>query len=471
MGWSAGFRFLVVGLLALIMYVPLFLVGGIIDSRVNYSRQTISDVGREWGGPQTIGAPHLVIPVEGPKTRRERREVIDPETGEEGVEWTDITEMKPRDPVYLLPTVFDVDVDTASEERSRGIFTVPVYRAATAIRFGFDTSGDVLRLKPDEVPLWDKATLRVSLTSNRALRGEARLLAGTRELVIETYVRDGGTTAGGIVAETGDPRKTGEFELKLGLNGAQQLYLTPAGRIARVSMVSDWPHPSFGGAFLPDSSDIGDGGFEAVWTIPHLARSVPMVSRVDYDDVARAEAFGVRFYQPNDFYQKAYRAARYGLLFIALTFLTVLLIERQTGQPTHPVQYILIGLAQSVFVLLMVSYAEQIGFGPAYLVASAATIGLLVMFGFTGLRFGRRTWVLACMLLVLYGVLYFILLSADYALIAGSTVAFLALAGTIHATRNEKWFDPERARRWRTGKPAPSRNSTEDGGHQPAATA
>jgi inner membrane protein len=73
MGWSAGFRFLIVGLLALVMYVPLFFVGDIIDSRVNYSRQTISDVGSEWGGPQTIGAPQLVVPVEGPQTRRERK--------------------------------------------------------------------------------------------------------------------------------------------------------------------------------------------------------------------------------------------------------------------------------------------------------------------------------------------------------------------------------------------------------------
>jgi inner membrane protein len=388
------------------------------------------------------------------------------------VEWTDITEMKPRDPVYLFPAGFEAAVDTTSEERSRGIFTVPVYRATTAIRFSFDASNDVLRLKPDEVPLWDRAYLRVSLTSNRALRGEAQLLASGRNLAIETYVREGGGSVGGIVSETGDPRKIDEFQLRLGLNGAQQLYLTPAGRMARVVMASDWPHPSFGGAFLPDSSEIGDGGFKAVWTIPHLARSVPQVARADYDVAARQEAFGVRFYQPNDFYQKAYRAARYGLLFIALTFLTVLLIERQTGRPTHPVQYILIGLAQSVFVLLMVSYAEQIGFGAAYLLASAATIALLVMFGFTGLRFGRRTWVLASLLVVLYAVLYFILLSADYALIAGSTVAFLALAGTIHATRDEQWFDPGRAgRRWRFPHSASSRKPSDPADDLPPASA
>ena len=49
----------------------------------------------------------------------------------------------------------------------------------------------------------------------------------------------------------------------------------------------------------------------------------------------------------------------------------------RSGRPAHPVQYILIGLAQSIFVLLMVAYAEQIGFGPAYLISAGATVGLL----------------------------------------------------------------------------------------------
>ena len=64
---------------------------------------------------------------------------------------------------------------------------------------------------------------------------------------------------------------------------------------------------------------------------------------------------GVKFYQPADFYKKAYRAARYGIIFIALTFLTVLLIERQGHRLTQPAQYLMIGLAQTIFFLLMIS--------------------------------------------------------------------------------------------------------------------
>ena len=157
---------------------------------------------------------------------------------------------------------------------------------------------------------------------------------------------------------------------------------------------------------------------------------------------------GARFITPNDFYQKAWRASRYGILFISLTFLTILLLDRTSARPAHPVQYLMVGLAQSVFILLMVSYAEQIGFGAAYLVAAGATIGLLVLFGATALKLGKRTGLLGGALVTVYGVLYLTLRSADHALLAGSTLAFAALALTMWLTRNETWHGPERSVGW-----------------------
>ncbi len=458
MKWSAGFRFFVVGLLALLMYIPLFFVGSIIDSRVSYSRSTIMDVSREWGGAQTISGPQLIIPVEGPVTRIDTREITDPITRKVTTEAYEVTEIKRKAPIHILPNRFDVRLDTTSEERRRGIFRVPVYTAQMEIDFDYDLSGGEFGLRDGETPLWDEAYLKISVTSNRALRGETELTVGDRALLLEP-VAGADHRKGGIVAELGDPRDLGTFNLALGFNGAQNLFIAPVGRTTDIQMASDWPHPSFTGSFLPNSSEIGEEGFTATWTIPHLARALPQIARSDFDDQARQTSLGVTFFQPNDFYQRAYRAARYGILFIALTFLTVLLIDRTSERPTHPVQYILIGLAQSVFVLLMVAYAEQIGFGAAYALASSATVGLLVMFGFTGLRLGRRTWVLGAMLVIVYAVLYLILRSADYALLAGATLSFLALAATMFATRNEQWYGPAKApgerRGWFSRPPAP----------------
>ena len=439
MSRSAGLRFFILCCLVLLMFIPLFFVGAVIDSRSAYSREAIASVGRDWGGPQVINGPQIVIPVEGPVTRQTQRETVDPRTGAVTTELVEVTEIERKNPITLSPDRFDVAIETQASERRRGIFVVPVFTASSQIDFDFDITEIQSLIDPGETVLWDQARLVMGLTDNRALRGAATLTVDGAE--IDLAPRAG---SAGITADLGDPRDHSRYALTLGFNGAEALSVVPVGRNSQVTITSDWPHPSFDGAFLPDSSAIYETGFGAEWTIPHLARTLPLATRSDYTYEALDTSFGVQFYQPNDFYQKAYRAARYGILFIALTFLTVFLIESRSTRPVHPVQYILIGLAQSIFVLLMVAYAEQIGFGPAYALSAGATIGLLVLFGATGLRLGRRTWALGAMLVVLYTVLYLILRSADYALLAGSTLAFAALAGTVIATRNEDWYGPER---------------------------
>lgn len=436
---SFGSRFVIVGVLTLLMAIPLILAADVINSRKSYSRTTIEAVGKEWGGAQVISGPIIMIPVAVTSARRDG--IIDPKTGAVQPEEAGKAAIR-RDWVYVNPDQFDVTIDTVTETRHRGIFNVPVYRADITMTFDFPLDRAESMLTGGEMLVWDEAKLVLHISDNAALRGEAELSAGGNDLRIEPIASAGGRA--GIEVALGDPRRQANYRLHLGLNGAQMLKIAPVGRQTTVTMRSDWPHPSFAGGFLPDRSDLHDGGFEAVWTIPHLARTLPQLSRDDYTEAMRNQmAFGVSFFEPNDFYQKAFRAAKYGILFVALTFLTVLLIDRNSERPAHPVQYILIGLAQSIFVLLMVSYAEQIGFGPAYLLSAGATVLLITFFGWRGLGLGKRAMVLFATLVVVYAVLYLILKSADYALIAGSTLAFVALAATMWITRNEDWYGPE----------------------------
>jgi inner membrane protein len=435
---SSGFRLFVVGVLALLMYVPLFLVGTIVDARSGYQRQVIADVGREWGGPQVLAGPVLVVPVEGPVETEESREVRDPISGAVRLETFRQTVTGAKAPLWILPETLEMTLSAATEERRRGIFVAPVYAAAVTAAFGFAVPDVTDLLDAGDRVLWDRAEVRIGVSSNAALRGEAVLEQGGA--VLELQPRSDGVQ--GVFARVGDPRDSGELSLRLGLNGAESLFATPAARTTRVTIDGDWPHPSFTGAFLPDGSEVRDDGFRADWTIPWLARAVPQAARYDVTNDLASLAFGVRFFQPNDFYQKAWRAANYGILFLGLTFLTVFLIESRSGRPAHPVQYVLIGLAQAIFVLLMVAYAEQIGFGAAYLMAAAATVALITLYALLALRLGRRAGVLGLLLAVLYGVLYLILESTDYALIAGATLSFAALAATMWATRNEDWYGP-----------------------------
>lgn len=460
---SAGMRFIVVGVLALLMFIPLGLVSDVINERSRYSEQTISTVSEEWGGGQLFSGPLVIIPVTEDVTYDRRREAVDAVTGltlrdEKGrivYEHYEETVTEDREPVYLYPDDLDIAVTTASEVRHRGIFTVPVYTADVQMAFAFDAEAPETMVGGKEVLHWDDARVQIFLSSNRGLRGEARLLSGEAELPLEPVAGQGNQT--GVEALLGDFRKAGRFDLSLGLNGAQSFSVAATGRTTRFSMTGDWSDPSFFGDFLPDSHEIGEDGFKASWSVPHLARSLPQVSRGFPDQLARRTAtMGARFITPNDFYQKAWRSARYGLLFIALTFLTILLLDRASERPAHPVQYLMVGLAQSVFVLLMVAYAEHFGFGFAYLLSAGATIVMLTLFGATALKLGKRTVVLGTMLVVVYAVLYLILRSADFALLAGSTLAFIALAGTMWITRNEDWHGPKRAKGWPFVRPKPA---------------
>ncbi|MEM7752176.1 MAG: cell envelope integrity protein CreD [Pseudomonadota bacterium] len=454
---SAGVRFIIVGALALLMFIPLGLVSDVIQERSQYSESTIRDISREWGGAQLLSGPVLVVPVTEDVTYDRKREAVDPVTGRTlrddrnyiVYEHYEETVTEPRAPIFLYPDRFDLDVVTRSQTRNRGIFSVPVYTAELSLAFDFDTAPVTAALKGDEVLDWDAAEILVHLGSNRALRGETQLRAGERVFSLEPLPhRENGMT--GIFARVGDPRELGDLSLNLAMNGAQNLGASAVGRLSRMTVTSDWPDPSFVGSFLPDASEVSEDGFTASWTVPHLARSLPQVSREMPERAARQIAtMQVRYLTPNDFYQKAWRAARYGILFIGLTFLTILLLDRTSARPAHPVQYLMVGLAQAVFVLLMVAYAEQIGFTAAYGVAAGATIGLLGLFGATALKLGRRTGVLVGMLVAVYGVLFLILRSADYALLAGATLAFVALALTMWLTRNEDWGGGERPRfRW-----------------------
>ncbi len=432
---SIGFRFLVVGLLTLLMVIPLFLAAAVIDDRAGYAEDTRRDVSREWGGAQTLTGPILMIPVEGEVQRNERREVPGDVEGETRFEEVTVTERGPVMPILLMPERLDLTADTETSIRRRGIFEVPVYSADIAFTASYNTDRVASVLKDGEVPQWGEAKLRLGLGSNAGLRGETSIRAGGADLPLEPFFA---SNASGVEALIGDPRGRADISAAITMNGAQELKVSPVGRITSVAMAGDWPDPSFTGAFLPDERTVTETGYEASWTIPHLARTLPQISRGSFIEPA-AHAFGTAYVQVNDFYQKAFRAARYGILFIALTFLTVLLTERR-DTPTHPVQYILIGLAQSIFVLLMVAYAEQIGFTAAYLASAAATIALLTLFGWTALKLGVRTLVLGVTLLVLYGVLFLILRSNDQALLAGATLAFGALALTMILTRNENWY-------------------------------
>ncbi len=447
-----GARFFVVAVLTLLMTVPLMMLGAITSERERYSADTIRSIGGVWGAEQRLIGPMLVVPTE--------RTVV--RTTSDGAVRSNVqTRM-----MALSPDTLKIDASATTQTRSRGIFDTTVFNASAGFSGQFGKADFASKLHSDEVILWDRARIALHVSDARAFDENAVLNWGGREVDFEPAQSDltgsvsepmarsmrraaaSAPAPGVMIALTGDPRKaTGDFAFDLVLRGSGRLHVAPMGRNTEVSIAADWPHPSFDGAFLPRSREVREDGFTASWSVPYLARGFPAQMSGQNErqllGVGARTAFGVTFYQPVNLYQKVERALKYAILFIGLTFLSVFLIELATRRRTHAVQYLLVGLAQCVFFLLLLALSEQIGFAAAYLASAAATIALLVAYIGLGMKAGRGTWVAGAVLVTLYGFLYLLLESRDYALLIGAIAAFLSVAVTMAATRNVDWWADE----------------------------
>ncbi|MEO6104454.1 MAG: cell envelope integrity protein CreD, partial [Pseudoxanthomonas sp.] len=245
------------------------------------------------------------------------------------------------------------------------------------------------------------------------------------------------------------------------LAGTESLGVAPIADSNRITLGSAWPHPLFGGRFLPNQREIRAEGFSANWEISSLATAAQaqlgkgkglLTSRDDlseYVDSATADVVGssaidsieVSLVDPVDIYTQVDRASKYGILFVVLTFVGFALFELIKRLPIHPLQYLLVGLALAIFFLLLLSLSEHIDFLKAYLVSALACIGLQFVYLSGVLKSWLRASGFAVMLTSLYGVLYGLLISEDNALLMGSLLLFGILAAIMWITRKVDWYE------------------------------
>jgi inner membrane protein involved in colicin E2 resistance len=141
-----------------------------------------------------------------------------------------------------------------------------------------------------------------------------------------------------------------------------------------------------------------------------------------------------------DSYRSVARSLKYVLLFLGLVFLTYFIFEATTGKRVHPAQYVLVGIAQTIFYLLLLSLSEKIGFDFAFLIAGIATVGLLSVnaeWVFSSRQQGIRA---LAIFTPLYTFIYVLLRLQDDALLVGSIASFLAVAAVMYVTRNIDWY-------------------------------
>lgn len=412
-----------IAILTMVMVVPLLALSILRGERSQRASEVVREVAGSWAGEQTVVGPLLILPYVTRAT-------------ENGVMRT------VRRTLVILPETFRQSGTLTAEYRRRSIFEVPVWRGQVSLEARF-APVDISRVDSAAIaPVWEEATLAFHVSDPRGLEKEIAVRIGDRAAALEP----GGTfpfqlpvlsTPLAGVDGTQPFDVTARFDLK----GSRAFGIVPLGRNSTIALASNWSHPSFFGTFLPSTREIGQDGFTASWTIPHYARPVAQIAAADPGMIHRLvnARSGVTFYQPVDVYQLVDRALKYGILVIGAAFVVVFLMEVMARRSFHPIQYLMVGAALTVFYLLLLSFAEHIGFAPAYAVATAAIAGLVALYVGLVFRRLREGLIVGAELLAAYGLLYIVLRSEDYALLTGAIVVFAALAAVMMATVRTDW--------------------------------
>jgi inner membrane protein len=430
-------RVLFIGALIFLFVIALTMIRGVVVERQSLQQQVENTVAESFAGDQTIVGPILVVPI----VERSTSQFVN----DKGKTITNVSEKK-HELVYL-PRSVRIDGDSNVEMRYKGIYKAMTYRWNAALDAEFEVPANAGRsAKPADITVGN-AYLAFGVADVRGLvqspnvtwNGDVvRVENGARTNLIGDGVH---VPLGAIDISKATTHKT---KFTVALNGMRSLGFSPVARNTVVELKSSWPHPNFGGRFLPASKTITESGFNAKWEVAQLATNnastlfaTPSSSQ---GGRAQLESFRVHFIEPVNVYQQVERATKYGLLFIGLTFAAVFLFESLKQLRIHPIQYAFVGFALSLFFLLLLSLSEHIAFALAYAIASSACVLLIAYYLAFVLQSRARGAVFGVQLAVLYAVLYGLLLSEDNALIMGSILLFVLLAAVMIVTRKVDWY-------------------------------
>ena len=453
---SAGLKLILICALVLLMAIPAMFIGAISYERSSAANQVAQDVSRRYGGEQTIIGPILSVPYQ-----------------------TSLTNGTIQTGHYILyPDKGQADFGSVNvETKTQSLYKVPVYTASGRLDSTFEDPLGKLKATGLNLQL-SEARFLISVSDVKGLKSDMQLTGpngknflfepaqetsyNRAEIPAVYYGNEKGVRAikkaaiparqhKGLLnfgqwlsvpaADMLTQTQALSVSAKINLSGANTLSIPPFAKSTNVKIVSNWPDPGFQGQFTPTEREITQDGFTANWSMPYLSRGIRGQGRADtvLRDLTQ-NTVRVKFVNTDNPYQTVNRALKYSILFIGLVFLAYFLFEIVVGTPVHPAQYILIGLAQAIFYLLLLAFAERLGFVPAFIISSMMTV--TITSGYAGTVFGGRSyiWKAGSVFAIVYGLLFVLMRIEDFALMIGALASFVAIAATMYLTRNLDWY-------------------------------
>ena len=430
-------KIFLIAILILLFLVPVSLIKNLVGDRNRYQQEAIRSITEPLGGQAEIQGLVVAIPY------KKYRDVYDTK-GNKHTEF-DIEH------VIFAPDLFDMEISVKPYYLSRGIFKVPVFNGQIELKAQFaDFDFSYFNISEADVIKKD-AVLILGFSNTKNLTKQPNLKINGEQLQVSPIKYDSISPFMTSVyyplalSKSSEAKNTANKGASpyvltgtIDFQGGKNIKLRPIAQENNFKMKSDWKSPSFSGGWLPTERDLSDSGFTATWNIAGLSTVYPKswLAKTEY----YAESVDISFMIPVDSYKKTERSVKYALLFLLIPFLALLISEIFSKTRIHPVQYCLIGLADVIFYLLLLSISEHISFDLAYLICAITVCVATLLYSMA--IFKNKKWglLLSGVQLVSYVFLYGTLQAEDYALLIGSIGLFAVIALLMFITRKIDWY-------------------------------
>ena len=440
--------------LTILLWIPLILIGNLINDRGKLYKQTITNIGNEWGKSQKIIAP--VITISYTDTSINNKDSVSNASNTKAVAVVPV-ERK----FAILPEELNATIEMKDEVRQRGIYNATVYNANVKLKGYFSAK----ILKEDRKVL---GCISIGLTDTKALIKINKFKIGDMDLEAMSGTMAAPLITNGISGQLGpehnnmmDKEKI-PFEIDIDFRGSRDISILPLGKKNHFEIKSNWKSPSFSGV-LPTERTIDNNGFSAVWEVSNLIRNYPQIIDINNDQFSDFYQDGVVYNEYDDettysdnndentivkvalfdsvtSYTQIYRACNYGILFIGMSLVVVFIFEIVSKKTAHYVQYGVVGFSLVIFYLLLLSLSEHIGFEWSYLVSSLAIVipnSLYITSMTSSKKFGIGMFIF---LSGIYAILFSILRMEQYALLTGSLLILAVLYAVMYLTKKADVF-------------------------------
>ncbi|GHU36433.1 cell envelope integrity protein CreD [Betaproteobacteria bacterium] len=431
-------KFAGVALLVLLLLAPLGMIHEKIAQRGHYQSSVTQEIAQTAAGAQTLTGPILAIRY---RTETPAKRYFDMSTNSSVT-----TSPQTKEHIAIVPAkMLAIKGKAEVEHRYRGIYRASLFHLDLDVQGAFNLPADlelILDAAKDGKIVEANAVMLLGVSDLRGIDVAPEVLIDQRPMFFTTpkdkrfnEILPGNRLEMDLGALSSGAARSISFSFPLKLTGTSSFGIAPTAENNTVQLESNWQHPSFRGRFLPRTRQVEREGFTAQWEISQLARSLEDALNPHSDEV-----LGINFMDPVNIYLQSERALKYGSLFIVLTFAAFFLCEITLRRPVHIMQYLLVGLALTIFFLLLVALSEHLPFLLAYLASAVACISLITFY-LAGMFVSRRMALsFGAYLAGLYAMIYAILQLEDIALLMGSLLLFTVLAAMMLCTRRLDWY-------------------------------